>query len=238
MPQVGPVADSVAQFGAFADAVDSGRLLSPIVSITPSEPVSVNPDVTEKGLGASSAASAAAAAGAAVAEPQPPQLLLLLMILLLLLRQSPLLWLPYCAAFFHASTRIYSFPGLFLSIPLNDQGDPTDGSRSLSNQTNCDAAVQNLAVYSIDHEADDSADAAGGCIGELIPSGTGSGAIQLCSCKFLVPHFSAFAVVDTAPSNGNVATLCAPYGFGCEVSFSSSIGISVATFFFAAVVTM
>jgi hypothetical protein len=52
-------------------------------------------------------------------------------------------------------------------------------------------------VYSIDSEADTSADAAAGCIGELITSG----GVQLCSCRFLVPHFSAFAVVDTSPSN-------------------------------------
>ena len=117
-----------------------------------------------------------------------------------------------------------------MSIPLNDQGDPTDGSRSLSNQTNCDAAVQNLAVYSIDHEADDSADAAGGCIGELITSGTGSGAIQLCSCKFLVPHFSAFAVVDTSPSNS-----VSPSN---TQSSSSDIALSVALFSAAALMTL
>ncbi len=62
MLQVGPVPDSVAQFGPFADIVALGRLMSPIVSITPSEPVSINPDVTEKGLGAFVALGSFAAA--------------------------------------------------------------------------------------------------------------------------------------------------------------------------------
>jgi hypothetical protein len=48
---VGPIADSVAQFGPFADVIDSGRLLSPIVSITPSDAVVINPEATEMGSG-------------------------------------------------------------------------------------------------------------------------------------------------------------------------------------------
>jgi hypothetical protein len=39
------------QFGPFADVVDSGRLLSPIVSVTPSDAVVINPDATEMGSG-------------------------------------------------------------------------------------------------------------------------------------------------------------------------------------------
>ena len=51
----------MAQFGPFADAVDSGRLLSPIVSITPSEPVVINSEVVAKGLGTAAVAAAPAA---------------------------------------------------------------------------------------------------------------------------------------------------------------------------------
>jgi len=133
---VGPIADSVVQFGPFADVVDSGRLLSPIVSITPSDAVVINPDATEMGS------------------------------------------------------------GLYLSIPLNDQGDPNDPARRLSDQTNCDRTVANLAVYAIDNEDDNTAEVSARCTGELIED---SG-VSLCSCKFLVPHFSAFGVVDTSSS--------------------------------------
>lgn len=90
-----------------------------------------------------------------------------------------------------------------MSIPLSDQGDPNDPTQSLSIQANCDRAVANLAVYAIDNENDDTAEAAASCVGELIQD-TDSGA-TLCSCKFLVPHFSAFAVVDTSPSNDGPA---------------------------------
>ena len=47
----------MAQFGPFADAVDSGRLLSPIVSITPSEPVAINTEAAAKGLGTTTVAA-------------------------------------------------------------------------------------------------------------------------------------------------------------------------------------
>lgn len=100
------------------------------------------------------------------------------------------------ARFVYLTFMDLSFTGLYLSIPISDQGDPSDAARSLSNVTNCNAAVRNLAVYSIDSEDDNEADAAGACMPDLVDvSGT-----LLCSCKFLIPHFSAFAVVDTSGS--------------------------------------
>jgi hypothetical protein len=84
-----------------------------------------------------------------------------------------------------------------LSLPLSDQGDPNDPTQRLSNQTNCNRIVANLAVYAIDNEDDDTAEVAARCTGELIED---SG-VFLCSCKFLVPHFSAFGVVDTSSSS-------------------------------------
>ena len=106
----------------------------------------------------------------------------------------------------HASSKprpSFSSPGLYLSIPLSDQGDPNDPALTLSSQANCDRTVANLAVYAIDNEDDDSAEAAAGCVGELVQDADSQAA--LCSCKFLVPHFSAFAVVDTSPSNDGPA---------------------------------
>ena len=113
-----------------------------------------------------------------------------------------------------------------MSIPLNDQGDPFDAKKRLSDKTNCDAVVKNLAVFSIDDEADSNSVPAGRCIGEL----TASSGTQLCSCKFLVPHFSAFAVVDTSPSNDATPTISA--------SFSSRIALNVAVFILSAVVLL
>ena len=108
-----------------------------------------------------------------------------------------------------------------MSIPISDQGDPSDPARSLSNVTNCNAAVRNLAVYSIDNEDDNEADAAGGCMPELVDvSGT-----QLCSCKFLLPHFSAFAVVDTSDSSVSPTTTPSTQ------SSAPGIVLSVAAFF-------
>lgn len=164
---VGPIAGSVAQYGPYADVIDSGRLLSPIVSITPSDAVVVNPDATAKNS------------------------------------------------------------GLYLSIPLSDQGDPNDPTLRLSDQANCDRTVANLAVYAIDNEDDDSAEAAANCIGELIQD-TVSGA-TLCSCKFLVPHFSAFAVVDTSPSDDGPA----PDG-GASADVSSASGAALSAVVLAA----
>ena len=112
-----------------------------------------------------------------------------------------------------------------MSIPLNDQGDPFDAKKRLSDKTNCDAVVKNLAVFSINDEADSNSVPAGRCIGEL----TASSGTQLCSCKFLVPHFSAFAVVDTSPSNDATPT---------STSFSSRIALNVAVFVLSAVVLL
>ena len=120
-----------------------------------------------------------------------------------------------------------------MSIPLNDQGDPFDAKKRLSDKTNCDAVVKNLAVFSINDEADSNSVPAGSCIGDL----TASSGTQLCSCKFLVPHFSAFAVVDTSPSNDNEVGKCGPYDYGC-VSSSSRIALNVAVFILSAVVLL
>ncbi len=120
--------------------------------------------------------------------------------------------------------------GLYLSIPLSDQGDPNDPTLRLSDQANCDRTVANLAVYAIDNEDDVSAEAAANCIGELIQD-TVSGA-TLCSCKFLVPHFSAFAVVDTSPSDdgpapdGGAPDGGAPNGGASDVSSASGAALS------------
>jgi hypothetical protein len=121
-----------------------------------------------------------------------------------------------------------------LSIPLNDQGDPFDAKKRLSDKTNCDAVVKNLAVFSINDEADSNAVPAGRCISDF----TASSGTQLCSCKFLVPHFSAFAVVDTSPSNDNDVGKCGPYGYGCGVSSSSAIALNVTVFVLSALILL
>jgi len=135
---VGPIADSVAQFGPFATQINNGVLLSPVVSITPSQPVVINIDATALG------------------------------------------------------------GGLYMSIVLSDQGSLLpSGLPSLSVLANCQAAVATLAVYSIESELDAAAVPSAPCIAEVTTD------TQLCRCKFLVPHFSAFAVVDTNPSSGS-----------------------------------
>ncbi len=182
-PQVGPISDSVAQFGAFADIVASERLLSPIVSITPSEPVAINPEAAGQGLGTATDAPADVA------------------VVLLVMSQS------------HQSS-----PGLFLSVPISDQGDPSDPARSLGIKANCDAAVQNLAVFSIDNEDDNDVSAAGRCVGDLNDG--------LCSCKFTVPHFSAFAVVDTSP-----AAVAPPSAQSSAASVALGLAAAVASAF-------
>lgn len=85
-----------------------------------------------------------------------------------------------------------------MSIVLSDQGSLLpSGLPSLSVLANCQAAVTNLSVYSIHNELDPTAVQSAPCIAEVTPD------TQLCRCKFLVPHFSAFAVVDTNPSSGS-----------------------------------
>ena len=88
-------------------------------------------------------------------------------------------------------------PGLYMSIVLSDQGALLpSGLPSLSVLANCQAAVANMAVYSLDSEDDTTAVASAICIAEITSD-------QQCSCRFLVPHFSAFAVVDTTPSSND-----------------------------------
>ena len=112
-----------------------------------------------------------------------------------------------------------------MSIPLNDQGDPFDAKKRLSDKTNCDAVVKSLAVFSINDEADSNAVPAGRCISDF----TASSGTQLCSCKFLVPHFSAFAVVDTSPSNAETSS---------STSFSSRIALNVTVFVLSALILL
>jgi len=139
---VASVPDSVLQFGPFSNQVSSGRLISPVLSVTPSSPIRVNPEATANGV------------------------------------------------------------GIFMSIMLTDQGPLKDGAPSLSNEARCKLIATRMSVYSFQNENDgpqQNATSAARCIeGVLLPAAVG--AFPRCACKFLVPHFSSFGVVDDSPT--------------------------------------
>jgi hypothetical protein len=175
--------------------------------ITPSEPVVINPDASSQGAGDLATYTSCT-------------------IRILLLKKNG----RYYVFLLHSIHTCSS--GLFLSIPISDQGNPLNQTQSLSQKANCDAAVQNLAVYSINSENDVASEAAATCIGEIIYDSS----TPLCSCKFLIPHFSAFAVVDTSPSQSSPispsstpATPAASVG-NCESLSVATLVLAIVTF--------
>jgi len=84
--------------------------------------------------------------------------------------------------------------GIYISIILSDQGPVVNGVPELSNSSKCDSTAKLLSVYTFQSDSlQKNASFAAKCSrGVLLMSASS----PLCACKFFVPHFSSFGVVD------------------------------------------